>query len=141
MDYVCKPTMKAIPNISETEWEIMRVVWERHPVTAHEVIAELTRHDASWHPKTARTLLSRLVRKGALDYESRGRLYVYEPRVSETECVAAASESFLGRVFGGSLKPMLAHFVEQRKLTQQELRELRELLDREAKSKSTGRKV
>ena len=107
---------------------------------ANEIIAELVRQDASWHPKTARTLLSRLVQKGALDYEAQGRLYVYEPRVREVECVAAASKSFLERVFGGSLTPMLAHFVQHRKLTPQELRELRELLDRGAKSKPTGRK-
>ena len=125
VDYICKQTMKAVPNISETEWEIMRVVWDRHPITANEIIAELVRQDASWHPKTARTLLSRLVQKGALDYEPRGRLYVYEPRVREVECVAAASESFLERVFGGSFTPMLAHFVQHRKLTRQELRELR----------------
>lgn len=101
--------MKRTPRISDTEWEIMRVVWARHPITAAEIIARLAEADSTWHPKTARTLLARLVRKQALDYEPRGRLYVYGPRVSEQECVAAASETFLERVFGGSLEPMLAH--------------------------------
>jgi BlaI family penicillinase repressor len=84
--------------------------------------------DPSWHPKTARTLLARLVKKKALDYEPRGRSYVYEPRLSEAECVDAASRSFLERVFGGALKPMLAHFVEKQKLTPEELKELSNLL-------------
>src|SRR5215471_21622612 len=106
--------MKDVPRISETEWELMRVVWGNHPVTGNEIIEALTALDPSWHPKTVRTLLARLVRKKALDYKANGRSYVYSPRVSEQECVATASESFLERVFGGSLRPMLAHFVERR---------------------------
>src|SRR6266581_3207351 len=122
--------MKAIPKISETEWEVMRVVWDHHPLSAAEVIERLVQSDPSWHPKTVRTLLGRLVRKKALKYEAQGRSYVYEPEVSESECVAAASESFLERVFGGSLKPMLAHFVERQKLTREDLQELSDLLER-----------
>src|SRR5215212_600649 len=112
--------MKRIPKISDTEWEVMRIVWAQHPIAAADIIARLTAADPSWHPKTARTLLARLVEKRVLDYEPRGRAYVYEPRVTEAQCVAAASGSFLQRVFGGSLKPMLAHFIEQRPLTREE---------------------
>ena len=73
--------MNRTPRISDTEWEIMRIVWTHHPIAAADIIARLTAADASWHPKTARTLLARLVEKGALDYEERGRSYVYAPRV------------------------------------------------------------
>lgn len=121
--------MKNAPRISETEWEVMRVIWAKHPVTAAEVIAQLTRQDSTWHPKTVRTLLARLVRKKALDYEPQGRLYVYEPRVSERDSIAAASESFVARMFDGSLKPMLAHFVQHRKLSRREIEELKRVLD------------
>lgn len=121
--------MKTTPRISETEWEVMRVIWARHPVTAAEVIARLQQQDSTWHHKTVRTLLSRLVQKKALDYEPRGRLYMYEPRVSERDSVAAVSESFVGRVFGGSLKPMLAHFVQHRKMSRKEVEELKRVLD------------
>ena len=121
--------MKRTPKISDTEWEVMRIVWAHHPLTAAEVIARLVALDPSWHPKTARTLLARLVEKGAVDYEARGRSYVYEPRVTEAESVAAASGSFVERVFGGALKPMLVHFIEQRRLSPKELDELRALLD------------
>ncbi len=86
--------MKTVPRISETEWEIMRVIWATHPITAAEIIAKLMEEDATWHPKTARTLLARLVRKKVLDCERKGRAYVYAPRVSERECVGMASESF-----------------------------------------------
>jgi BlaI family transcriptional regulator, penicillinase repressor len=121
--------MKQIPKISDTEWEIMRIVWAHHPITAADIIARLAASDASWHPKTARTLLARLVEKRALDYEAKGRSYVYEPRVTAEDCIAAASGSFVERVFGGALKPMLAHFIGQRRLTREELDELRALLD------------
>src|ERR1051325_3446414 len=100
--------MKTPPKITETEWEIMRVVWSRHPVTASDIIEQLSAIDPTWHPKTTRALLNRLAPKKVAAYEARGRVYVYEPLYSEQECVAAASESFLERVFGGSLKPMLA---------------------------------
>jgi BlaI family transcriptional regulator, penicillinase repressor len=121
--------MKRTPRISDTEWEIMRIVWAHHPITAADIISRLAAADPSWHPKTVRTLLTRLVAKKALAYEEHGRAYVYEPRVTEQECVAAASGSFVDRVFGGALKPMLAHFIEQKQLTAEELAELRALLD------------
>jgi BlaI family penicillinase repressor len=127
------------PKISETEWEIMRVVWAHAPITAADIVARLTAADSSWHPKTVRTLLARLVEKRALDYEERGRVYVYAPKVSEAECVAAASGSFLERVFGGALTPMLAHFIEKRRLSREELAELRALLDRPANEAPKGR--
>jgi BlaI family penicillinase repressor len=133
--------MKAVPHITETEWEVMRIIWSKHPIGAGEVIARLIEQDATWHPKTARTLLARLVQKGALDYEAHGRAYRYEPRVSEAECRAAASQTFLDRVFGGSLRPMLTHFVEQRRITKQDLKELSDLLEGTAvKFKKPGRK-
>jgi BlaI family penicillinase repressor len=118
-----------LPRISETEWEIMRIVWKRHPVTSADVIAQLQKEDASWRAVTAKTLLNRLVRKGALCYEAIGRVYHYSATVSEAECVAAATCSFLERVFGGSLTGMMAHYVESRKLSQAQLNELRRILE------------
>lgn len=122
-----------VPRISDTEWEVMRAVWAGHPATAGEIAERLAQTDPSWHPKTARTLLSRLVEKGALTFDVDGRIFRYRPLVTEQECVAAASESFLDRVFGGALKPMLAHFVERQDLSPDELRQLEELLARRRK--------
>ncbi len=118
-----------LPRISETEWEVMRAVWAGHPATAAEIIDRLLRSDPSWHPKTARTLLARLVKKRALGYEPDGRKYVYEPLVTEKQCIASASASFLDRVFGGALQPLLAHFVEARQLSPSELEGLKQILD------------
>jgi BlaI family penicillinase repressor len=125
--------MKTPPRISGAEWEVMKAIWRHHPCTADEIIAQLVKSDPVWHPKTIRTFLNRLVKKGALGFEKDGRAYLYRPLVSESDCINAASESFLARVFGGSLKPMLAHFVEQKKLSAKEIRDLREILNKSKK--------
>jgi len=107
---------------------VMKVVWAQAPCPAGQIIEILTQRDRTWHPKTVKAFLNRLVKKGALGFKKEGRLYLYRPLVREKDCVEAASVSFLERVFGGSLKPMLAHFVEKKKLSQEEIRELRRLL-------------
>ena len=106
----------------------MKVLWAQTPCSAGQIIEALTRQDSTWHPKTVKAFLTRLVRKGALGFKKEGRAYFYRPLVKEEDCVAAASESFLERVFGGSLTPMLAHFVERKKLSEEEIRELRHVL-------------
>jgi BlaI family transcriptional regulator, penicillinase repressor len=127
--------MKKPPRISETEWEVMRIIWARGPSPAEAVIEALQGQDPTWHPKTAKTLLNRLIRKRALRFEKAGRAYIYHPLVTEADSVDVVSTSFLDRLFGGSLTAMLAHFIERKKLTAQEVKELRGLLDRETRSR------
>ena len=122
--------MKKTPRISETEWEVMKVVWAEAPCSAGQIIQRLTRLDPTWHPKTVKAFLSRLVKKRVLGFKKEGRAYLYRPLVREGESVDAASESFLERVFGGSLKPMLAHFVERKRLSREDIQELKELLEK-----------
>ncbi len=120
--------MKKIPRISETEWEVMKVVWARAACSAGEIIETLQQTDSSWHPRTVKAFLNRLVKKKILGFRKEGRAYVYQALVRREDCVDAASESFLERVFGGSLKPMLVHFVQRDKLSAEDIRELRRLL-------------
>jgi BlaI family transcriptional regulator, penicillinase repressor len=119
-----------IPRISEAEWEVMNIVWARTPRSAAEIIESLQKNFPDWHPATVKTLINRLVKKKALGFRKEGRAYLYEPLVTREDCVSAVSESFLDRVFGGALKPMLAHFVESRKLSPREIGELRKLLEK-----------
>jgi BlaI family penicillinase repressor len=119
--------MRTIPKISEAEWEIMKILWASAPLNAAAIIDQLNAKE-SWHPRTVKTLLNRLVKKKALRFQKSGREYLYEPAVSEKACVRAESESFLQRVFGGALQPMLAHLVEERKLTPKEIKELKQIL-------------
>jgi len=120
---------KKIPRISESEWEVMKVVWEKAPVSANQIIEELKGGEAAWHPKTVKAFLNRLVKKGAVGFTVVGRAYLYHPLAQQGECAEAASASFLERVFGGSLKPMLAHFVARKRLSPEEIEELKKLLE------------
>jgi BlaI family penicillinase repressor len=121
--------VKKIPRISEAEWEVMKVLWTRGPCPAGEIVEALLRADPRRHPKTIKTYLGRLTAKKAAGFRKEGRGYVYRPLVAENECVKAAAESFLERVFGGSIKPMLAHFVEQKRLSAEDIQELKRVLD------------
>ncbi len=121
--------MKSFPSITETEWKIMQVLWGRSPLSAGEILEVLQKDDAAWHPKTTQTLIGRLVKKGALGFKGKGRAYFYHPLLTAEQCVDRESDSFLKRVFGGSLQPMLVHFVEYRKLSAKEIRELKKILE------------
>ena len=119
--------MKGVPRISEAEWAVMKVIWKRFPCLAHEIIQALAPGE-TWSPATIKTMLNRLVGKGALRYERLGRSYLYSPAVTEEDCRAAEGDSFLHRVFDGSLSPLLAHFVHSRRLTREELESLEQIL-------------
>ncbi|USG65999.1 BlaI/MecI/CopY family transcriptional regulator [Brevibacillus ruminantium] len=115
------------PRISDAEWEIMKVLWAESPATASDIIMAL-RDNKSWKDKTIKTLISRLVQKGIIQYTQVNRLYYYSPVLSEEDCKRAERESFLQRVYGGALKPMLVHFLQDEKLSSKEIDELRKIL-------------
>lgn len=124
--------MKKIPRISDAEWQVMRVLWDRAPRTANEVVEALA-GDVDWSPPTIKTMLNRLVKKGALTFEQEGRAYFYRPAVAEEACIRAETKSFIKRVYRGALTPMLAHFLEHETLSPQEIAELRRILDKKGK--------
>ncbi len=117
-----------VPHITDAEWDVMRIVWRVSPLTASEIIEQLS-GSKSWKPKTVKTLIGRLVQKQALGCSKDSREYTYFPLVSESECVNAESESFVNRIFGGSLKPMMVHFIKNEQLTQADIQELKALLE------------
>jgi len=131
--------MKEAPRVSEAEWEVMRILWETSPLAAIEIVRRLE-HSFSWSPKTIRTLISRLVQKGAIGYVEKGKAYDYFPIVGEEECMKAERKSFLKKIYGGALQPMLVHFLQEEQLTPADVEELRRLLEQqEKKSKGTNR--
>ena len=120
--------MKAAIRISEAEWEVMKIIWRRSsPWLAQEIIQALA-PSATWSSATVKTMLNRLVGKGALRFERQGKAYLYSPAVTEARCRATEANSFLERVFDGSLSPLLAHFVRSRRLTKKELESLEQIL-------------
>ena len=130
--------MDDVPRISEAEWDVMEVLWDRSPLSATEV-AEALAERRDWSPTTIKTMLARLVRKGALETAQDGRRYLYSPAVTRETCRAAATETFVERVMGGSASPLLAWFVEQERLDADELDELRRLIDEAPPSKRRKR--
>jgi BlaI family penicillinase repressor len=130
--------MAAVPTISDAEWEVMSVLWSASPLTANEVVDRLANRK-TWSPRTVKTLLNRLVTKKALAFESQGNRYLYRPGVQRDQVVRGESRSFLDRVFGGAVGPMLTHFVNQSDLSPEEIEALQKLLADKGAQKS-GRK-
>jgi BlaI family transcriptional regulator, penicillinase repressor len=124
------------PDISESEWAVMEALWESAPQTASEITRTL-RPTMEWAENTVRTLLTRLVEKGALKTdENTSGTRVFSPAVKREACVGAESESFMQRVFRGASKPLLVHFAQNAQLTPQEVRELKKMLDQSLKNQS-----
>jgi BlaI family penicillinase repressor len=122
-----------LPAISDSEWDVMNVLWAAGaPLAANEVVDRLA-GVRDWSPRTIKTLLNRLINKGALAYEAQGKRYLYRPRVPREQCVREETRSFLSRVFANAPGAMLLQFVEQAKLTPGEVEALRRLLDKKAK--------
>jgi len=115
-------------QISEAESVVMDVLWQRHPLAAEDVVAALG--DAQqWQEATIKTLLNRLLKKGAITAEKDGRRYLYAPVLQRGDWVLDESESLLDRLFGGRVAPLVAHFSQHRKLSRKDIAELRQLLE------------
>jgi BlaI family penicillinase repressor len=123
-----------LPDIAESEWSVMEALWESNPQTASEVTKTL-RPTTNWAENTVRTLLTRLVEKGALKTgENASGTRTYMPAVKREACVRAEGESFMQRMFGGAAKPLLVHFAQNSKLTAEEVKELKKILDQNLNS-------
>ena len=91
----------SLPQISEAEFEVMKIVWKYAPINTNEITEKLTL-TTSWSPKTIQTLIKRLVSKKALSYEKQSRVFVYTPLVQEDEYIRQESNSFLKRYYNGN---------------------------------------
>ena len=120
--------MKELPKISDAEWEVMKIIWNKEEVTSGEIISEL-QEKSEWKASTIKSLISRLLNKEAISFNKNGKEYLYYALVSEEQCVKEESESFLNRVFNGSLNSMVLNFVKNQKLSQDDIKELRSILD------------
>lgn len=119
--------MSKLPQISEAEFEVMKVIWKYAPISTNEVTEKLTQ-TTDWSPKTIQTMLKRLVTKKALTYEKQSRVFVYTTLVPETEYIRQESNSFLNKYYNGNIVSMLTSYLEDDKLSKTELDTLRHLL-------------
>jgi len=105
-------TSREAPRLSELEWEIMKPLWEHGPMAARDLYEKVPAEYA-WAYKTVKTMLARLVKKGAITYDQIGNSYLYRPVFTRGEMAYEATGSFIQRVFDGALSPFFAHFVQQ----------------------------
>ena len=113
--------------ISEAESLVMETLWQRHPLAAEEVSAILVQQQ-DWQEATVKTLLNRLLKKGAIKAEKDGRRFLYSPILKREQWLMSESKGFLDRMFNGRIAPLVAHFSEQKKLSKQDIAELKRLI-------------
>ncbi|MGP4039084.1 penicillinase repressor BlaI [Gracilibacillus sp. D59] len=123
-----------IPTISESEWEVLKVLWQKAPRTANEIISSLPA-ETNWKPKTVRTLLDRLTNKEVIGVNKDQRVYTFYPLFSQNECQRAKTKSFVKRFYDGTLKSMLVQFIQDEDLSEDDIKELRSILDKRQNKK------
>ena len=115
-------------EISKAELEVMQVIWQNAPATAEMVIAHLNEHETR-HEKTVKTLLNRLVKKGALGFEKQGRHYIYSPLLAKEDYQIKETQSFVNRLFQGQISPLVASFAKRENLAKEDIDELKQLIE------------
>lgn len=114
--------------ISEAESIVMQILWDKHPLSADEVIAALL-NQQDWQEATVKTLLNRLLKKGVISAEKDGRRFLYAPLLKREQWIHSESKGFLDRMFDGKIAPLVAHFSQQKKLSKQDIAELKRLIE------------
>ncbi|KIQ97776.1 BlaI/MecI/CopY family transcriptional regulator [Lysobacter sp. A03] len=114
-------------QISEAESIVMEVLWQQQPLAAEDVVAALA-PSQDWQEATIKTLLNRLLKKGAICASKEGRRYLYSPVLQRADWVNTESSGLLDRLFDGRVAPLVAHFSAHRKLSAEDVSQLRELL-------------
>lgn len=124
--------MSDLPQISDAEFEVMKIVWKYAPISTNEITEKLLQ-TTNWSPKTIQTLIKRLVTKGALTYEKQSRVFIYTPLVKKSEYISQKSNSFLDRYYNGEITAMLSAYIENDRLSETEINTLRSLLSKGSK--------
>ncbi|ASA24801.1 BlaI/MecI/CopY family transcriptional regulator [Paenibacillus donghaensis] len=128
--------MNASPHITEAECEVMKLLWEKEPLSANEIIIKL-KQQMQWSDQTIKTFLNRLHNKKAIRFEKSGRNYIYYPLVSHDEYLQTENRSFLDRVYNGAVGLMCAKFLQEEQLSEKDIEELQQLLENKKKGDSS----
>lgn len=114
-------------SISAAESLVMEALWKQSPLTAEDII-ELVARDQEWTEATVRTLINRLLKKKAIAATKEGRKFLYRPVMKRADWVQEESQSLLDRLFDGKLAPLVTHFSQRKKLSREDIRELKRLI-------------
>ncbi len=115
-------------NIAETEWQVMEILWKTPGATIGEIREGLS--DTGWSDSTIKTLVRRLVQKGALKANSDAGQFQYVPQVSAEECRLRETKHLIDRVYHGSVKMLMAGLAADSELTEAETKKLMEIIDK-----------
>lgn len=121
-------------SLSDGEWKLMNLLWEEAPCTIAQLVSAL-KDDIGWTKGTIFMMLSRMMDKGAVRFESGGRSKLFYPVLKKEDAAACETESFLSKVYGGSVGLMVASMAEQKALTKEDIDELYAIL-REAEKEA-----
>ena len=121
--------MKNLPQISNGEFEVMDVIWKHAPINTNEIVEILSKRKI-WNPKTIQTMLFRLEKKGIISHTKESRVFVYAPRIPKEAYLALEQDNFVNRFFDGAVSQMVASYLDKNELTEAELAELQEILDK-----------
>ncbi|WP_454714186.1 BlaI/MecI/CopY family transcriptional regulator [Caulobacter segnis] len=116
-------------KISAAESVVMEALWRRSPLTSEAIMAEVGEPNA-WTEGTVKVLISRLLKKKAIGATAEGRRYLYSPLVTREAYVGSESQGLLDRLFDGRLAPLVAHFSDSDKLSDQDVAELKALIEK-----------
>ena len=129
-----KPTVE----LTEAEWEIMKVIWEKEPCAAGTVQEKLT-ENRNWAYSTVKTTMDRMVEKGFLQIEKIRNLQLFKSCISEIDARRGEFRKMLTRAFNGALTPMVQFLIEHESLSKTEASQLRELVNSAKKQKKGKR--
>lgn len=119
--------MKGTISISEAESVVMKVLWLRNPITSESVVATLVGQQ-NWREPTIKTLLNRLLNKGAIRAEKDGRRFMYSPVLTHEQWLMQESKGLLDRLFEGRVAPLVAHFSRHGKLSKKDIADLKRMI-------------
>ena len=125
---------KLVAELTEAEWEIMNVVWEKEPCAAGTVQEALAK-SKDWAYATVKLTMDRMVKKGFLEINKIRNLQLFRSCISEVEARRGELRKMLRRAFGGTLTPMLKFLIEHEGLSKEEAAKLRELVTETGKKK------
>ena len=126
--------MNNIPNISESELEIMKLLWKDNPLSSNEIISLLS-DKVNWSSQTIKTFINRLLNKQVIGFEKSGRSYLYYPLISYDEYVKAENKFFLDKVYDGAIGMLFSKFLEAEDLSNKEIEKLQRILEQKKDEK------
>lgn len=119
--------IKKSKAISAAEFKVLEILWKNSPQSASQIIDELLAVE-SWSGRTIKSLINRLLNKKAIHFKQEGNRYLYYPVLKKDDYLKSTSLSFIQRLFGGKISPLVAHFAKQEKISKEDIQELKAIL-------------